>query len=461
MAYPHPPRSEKGPTEYEKLKRFLLTHRGHFALGLVRINSPFQRDGVIAALRDDLLQEGLELKKLDYSQRQLPSLYEELRRDSELTRLLSQHAQEIALAIVGLEGSIELPPRPGSQVPLFLATLNLQRDNLAITFPIPITLWLSDYAMDRLAHGAPDFFDFFGALFTFRLAPAEAAISRTEEGLSVPMSIALPRQAHTEELIDLLQDRLNELQRRREQLTTMEKQRLAEVLEQLGEAYLSFRDKGAAVSYFREASRLYNELGDKSKEAEFLTRLAEAYTRSYQWSLAIDSYKQALPIYQEIGARLGEANTIKALGDVHRLLAQYEQARQRYEQALPIYQEIGARLGEANTIKALGDVHRLLAQYEQAQHLYHIALAMSREIKDRYTAAWTLYRIGLTYAAQGQTDLAEQVLEEAIALFEEIKIPRGVEASRNVLSRIAMPVSQVAEPTQGYETGSKSKPEEE
>ncbi|MGQ9492988.1 MAG: tetratricopeptide repeat protein, partial [Anaerolineae bacterium] len=306
-----PLHDEQGPTEYKKLKRFLLAHRGHFALGLVRINSPLQRDGIIAALRDDLRPEGLELQKLDYAQRQLPSLYEELCRDSELQALLSQRAQEIALAIVGLEGSIELPPRPGSQTPLFLATLNLQRDNLADTFPIPITLWLSDYAMDRLAQGAPDFFDFFGALFTFRLAPAEAASFRTEEGLSVPLSIptpiAPPPRAQTEELIDLLQDKLHELQRRREQLTTTEKQRLAEVLEQLGEAYLPFQDKGAAVAYFREASQVYNELGDKHREAEFLTRLGEAYTRSYQWPLALNSYEQALPIYRAIGDRLGEA----------------------------------------------------------------------------------------------------------------------------------------------------------
>ncbi|MBM4429811.1 MAG: hypothetical protein FJ026_05600, partial [Chloroflexi bacterium] len=277
MAWPEPIRPGAGLTEYEALKRFLLAHRGHFALGLVRVNSPLQRDGIIASLRDDLCTEGLELKTRDYFHRQLPSLYEELRRDGEVIQALKS-PQTIALAVIGLEGSIELSPRPGTTVPLFLATLNLQRDNLCLGFPVPITMWLSDYAMDRLAKGAPDFFDFYGALFTFRSALVPEIKSEMKAYLAGGSQVALdsvpvqemksevkaPADAKVSEppstgkvsRLDLLHDRLHEFQRRREQLSPVEKRRLAEILEQLGEEYLSLRDKGAAVSYFREAKQL-------------------------------------------------------------------------------------------------------------------------------------------------------------------------------------------------------------
>ena len=450
---PERSRDKTGPTEYEKLARFLLAHRGHFALGLVRVNSPVQRDGVIASLGDDLKAEGLALHQLDYSQRHIPSLYEELRRDKALRHLLQERSQSLTLAIVGLEGSVELPPRPGTSVPVLVATLNLQRDDLSTAFPIPITLWLSDYAMDRLAGGAPDFFDFFGALFTFRGAP----VQKTTPQLQVPPAALIddvsPPAVMPEAQIDLLHDRLNELQRRREHLTVVEKQRLAEILEQLGEAHLSFKDKGAAVPFFREAAQMYRDLGDRKREAEFLTALGEAYVRSYQWALAPDCYEQALLIYKEIGARLGEANTIQALGDVHMSVAQYEQARRRYEEALPIYKEIGARLGEANTIKALGDAHMSVDQYEQARQHYEIALAISREIKDRYTTAWTLYRLGLAFAAEQQANRAEQVWHEALALFEAIGIEKGAQACREALSRLLTNVPAVAESRQEYEAG--------
>jgi len=441
LAWPEPIRPGAGLTEYEALKRFLLAHRGHFALGLVRVNSPLQRDGIIASLRDDLCTEGLELKTRDYFHRQLPSLYEELRRDGEVIQALKS-PQTIALAVIGLEGSIELSPRPGTTVPLFLATLNLQRDNLCLGFPVPITMWLSDYAMDRLAKGAPDFFDFYGALFTFRSALVPEIKSEMKAYLAGGSQVALdsvpvqemksevkaPADAKVSEppstgkvsRLDLLHDRLHEFQRRREQLSPVEKRRLAEILEQLGEEYLSLRDKGAAVPYFREAKQLYHELGDRSKEADFLSRLGQAYDRSYQWPEAVLCYEQALPIYKEIGARLGEANTIKALGDVHGMLDQYEQARQRYE----------------------------------------LALAISREIKDRYTAAWTLYSLGRAHAAQGQENRSESAFQEALRLFEEIGLDRGVEACTRALSELHAAVPAVAESRREYGAPEEEKPSE-
>jgi len=349
------PRPRKGElSTYDRLLRFLLAHRGQFALGIVRVNNPRQRDGLVASMRERLAREGMQLCVLDFSQRQIHSLYEELTRDQELRACLREHSESTALALVGLEGSIDTPPYPGGQIPAFLAALNLQRDNISTGFHLPVTLWLNDYSMDQLAEGAPDFFDYYAGLFTFRSVVVERERPLEPQARE---SLVPPEQEVSaeflEERIDLLQGRLMEL-KRKGPLDEPDRERLAQLLEQLGEVYYSFRDKGAAITYFKQATRAFAELEDKDGTVRSLTRLADSYNYSYQYEAARRRYEEALPIYREIGDRRGEANTIWSLGNLDKEEERPEVAWKKYERALAIYREVGARLGEANVLRTRG-----------------------------------------------------------------------------------------------------------
>ena len=53
------------PGDYDRLRRFILYHLGGFTLGLVRVNDPHQRDGVIASLADTLFADKARLIRVD------------------------------------------------------------------------------------------------------------------------------------------------------------------------------------------------------------------------------------------------------------------------------------------------------------------------------------------------------------------------------------------------------------
>ncbi|HIC95936.1 TPA: hypothetical protein EYP12_04820, partial [Candidatus Bipolaricaulota bacterium] len=284
-------------TEYERLRRFFLWHRGKFALGLVRVNHPRQRDGIVASLQEGLAREGVTLLVRNFSQRQVRSLKGELRRDEELREFLARDSQKVALALVGLEPSIETEPYPGGQIPAFLSSLNLERDAISLAYPIPITLWLTDYAMDRLVEGAVDFCDFKSGVFVFRFAPPEAPMRSEELAPREEAKTVFPLEL-LQERRDILEDRILEL-RRKGPLESAEKERLAELMMAVAETYLASEDakvKTQGIPYLGEAQRIYQELGKRKEEAEALARMAEAYYWADQNRLAKELYQEALPI---------------------------------------------------------------------------------------------------------------------------------------------------------------------
>ena len=424
-------------TEYERLRRFFLWHRGKFALGLVRVNHPRQRDGIVASLREELGREGVTLLVRNLSQRQVRSLNEELRRDEELGEHLARDSQRVALALVGLEPSIETHLQPGGNIPTLVPSLNLERDAISLGYPVPITLWLTDYAMDRLAEAAVDFFDFKSGVFVFRSAPTETPMQREEIARLEEAGAELPPEL-LQERLDVLEDRISEL-KRRGGLEPAEKERLAELLAAMGETYLASQDakiKTQGIPYLREARQLYVELGKRREEAEALARIAAAYYWADQNRLAKERYQEALPIYREIGARLGDANTVRSLGNVHMALAEYEEARRRYQEALPIFREIGDRLGEANTIQSLGDVHRSQEDYASALARCKEAMAIYRDIGDRYSIGRTLRLMGWVWREQEEIQSAMDAFRKAGAIFGEIGVRYWEERCREIVAEL-------------------------
>ncbi len=71
---------------------------------------------------------------------------------------------------------------------------------------------------------------------------------------------------------------------------------------------------------------------------------------------ALTYYKQALAISQEVGDRGGEGTTLNNLGSVYDALGQKQEALTYYKQALAISQEVGDRGGEGTTLNNLGYV---------------------------------------------------------------------------------------------------------
>jgi tetratricopeptide (TPR) repeat protein len=433
MSSPTAPPSLDGqaelPGEFERLRRFILYHLGRFTLGLVRVNDPRQRNGLIASLTDVLASEQAQLLTVDLSNLHPANLRQALRSSPALTPVADRPSPDLtgeggraALAIVGLDHLIEAEA-DGSGRPPFAAALNIERDALPGAFPLPLILFLTDHAMDRLALAAPDFFDWYSAIFSLRPAPYQPPAATSPEPSRALRETPEAAPLSPETLagrLNLLEDRRAELAR---QAGPEARRRLAQVLREMGDLYgglPEYDERQAAVPYYKQAAEIFCETDDKAGEATALEKLGEVFYWINKYPEATRRYEAALPLYREIGARLGEANCIQSLGDVHVALSELPQARARYEAALPLYREIGARLGEANCIRSLGDVHVALSELPQARARYEAALPLYREIGARLGEANCIRSLGDVHGALSELPQARARYEAALPLYREI-----------------------------------------
>jgi len=407
------------PDEFERLRRFILYHLGGFTLGLVRVNDPRQRDGVIASLAEALAAADARLVRVDLANRYPGGLRNALRNDPDARAALQDPARA-ALALVGLEHLIEAEPDETGRPP-FAAALNVERDALHAALPLPIILFLTDHAMDRLDLAAPDFFDWYSGVF--RLRPAGAP------ELTTASRLAEPRQPYEtgslspgtrQERLDFLEDRRAELA---QQAGPEARLRLAQVLKEMGELYAGlpeFHNRQLAVPSLKQAAEIFREEGHKSDEAGALETLGGVCYWIDDYKQSRRRYEAALPLYREIGSRLGEANCIQSLGDVHVRLSEYALARQRYEAALPLYREIGSRLGEANTYTAFGDLSLAEEDFTAARERFEQALPIYREIGARLGQTYVALQTARALLGLGEKRQAVEALEQGAALARSI-----------------------------------------
>ena len=256
------------PNNYDRLRRFILYHLGGFTLGLVRVNDPHQRDGVIASLIDNLIADGARLIRVDVANRFPENLRQAIRDDPDARVALETDHKHAALAIAGMEHLIEAEAHESGRPP-FAAALNAERDALPQALPVPLILFLTDHAMDRLDLAAPDFFDWYSGIFRFRPVHGPEAPAPSMQQVAEPppsYSTTLSSEAFAARL-DLLEERRAELAR------TGERLRLAQVLKEIGDLYAGlpeYHHREAAMSYLKQAREIFHEESQKSDEAAVL-----------------------------------------------------------------------------------------------------------------------------------------------------------------------------------------------
>ena len=256
------------PGEFDRLRRFILYHLGGFTLGLVRVNDPRQRDGVIASLAEALAREGARLVRVDLANRHPARLREALSSEPAVRSALEkpETSARAALAVAGLEHLIEAEADSTGRPP-FAVALNVEREALRDAFPVPLILFLTDYAMDRLDLAAPDFFDWYSGIFRLQAPGA------SQPGAAFPLEFPVkfgPKAEAAPLSPGTLAERLDLLEERRAELAKAgleAKPRLGEVLLEIGGLYADLREfhnRQMAISFLKQAAEIFHEAGRKA-----------------------------------------------------------------------------------------------------------------------------------------------------------------------------------------------------
>jgi tetratricopeptide (TPR) repeat protein len=176
-----------------------------------------------------------------------------------------------------------------------------------------------------------------------------------------------------------------------------------------------------AIVKWKEAVKLYQQVGDRGGEAVTLPGIGRVYSNLGEQQQALKYYNQALPLLRAVGDRGGEAATLNNIGKVYADLGEQQQALKYYNQAFPLRRAVGDRGGEAATLNNIGKVYADLGEQQQALKYYNEALPLSRAVGDRHDEATTLNNIALVERQQGNLAIAITRIDEAIKIVEDLR----------------------------------------
>jgi tetratricopeptide (TPR) repeat protein len=348
-----------------------------FTLGFIEINFPPHGDLLIEALTTNSQCEEIQFVILKFADPNLRFLRDEIIK--ELPKIEREVNKKLVLIIQGLEKSIGV----FGEYPPFLQDLNFVRDAYKKTVPYPILFILPDYAINRLAKFAPDFWAWRSGVFRFKTLEKtrENAITQT---LQSNIEIDRVEPQEKQERIEILQSLLMEYKPTGEQTNDGNLRRYSNILLELGTAYISQHKPKTAREYLAEALQIAEKLADVNFKRQVLNKIGDAFAEEREFETAIDHYQQGLDIARKLKNRDYEGYALFKLGNAYLNLRQFLEARNYYQQCLAIDQELDDYDNQARTYHQLGMVSQKMREYAQARDFYQQALSIFIEFGDRY-----------------------------------------------------------------------------
>jgi len=303
-------------------------------IGLVEINFAKDRDILIEALIKHPDCQNIQFEILDFPDPNLRFLRDEL--VVALTKIKIAPDKKLILLITGLEKSIGI----SEEYPSVLTNLNFVRDDLRISVPHPLLLFLSDYALTRLAKYAPDFWAWNRKVFCFKTNHFNSLVISNNIFFSDNFieNLELPAK---QERIELLSHLLSGYNSSSKEEKKNNLPNIINIYNELGNTYKSLGDYQQAIDYHQQSLKIKREVGDLSGTSHSLNNLGNAYYSLRDYQRAIDYFQQSLENKREIGDRHGEANTWFNLGFTRQNLQQKSEAKAAYENARKLYQAMG------------------------------------------------------------------------------------------------------------------------
>jgi len=383
----------------------MLRRAEGFTLAFVQCSYPIDRINIVAELRQIL--DDYPIAEIEFD-KPIENLLDEL------IPISPKYNDSKALFIYGLEYSINSDKKSH----LMVANLNISRNLFPKYISCPMIIWLPAYAISAILRGAPDFFSWRSAIFSFHSRPDKiSAISQDMLAGEHYASASLTLK-EKEERIEAIRNLIDEYQSL--PFTKANKREQGSLFERLGVIYDSMGQSIKAIEYFQQALEIAKDIGDKSREGADLGNLGLAYANLAQIDKAIEYFQQALEIARDIGDRGNEGVWLGNLGLAYYSLGQINKAIEYFQQALEIDRDIGDKSGEGIDLGRLGSAYNRLGQIDKAIEYFQQALEIARDIGDKSNEGSWLGSLGLAYANLGQIDKAIEYFQQALEIVREI-----------------------------------------
>jgi len=212
---------------------------------------------------------------------------------------------------------------------------------------------------------------------------------------------------------------------------------LSYIISNIGAVYWSISDYEKARDHFLEYLAIAEELHDKKRMGMAMLNLGVAYRNLGDDEKAEEYYRRKLEISQELGDKRGLGIVIGNIGALHLSRGEYDQARARYQQRFEIAEELGDRRGVGTALGNLASIYKALGEYDQALEATDQAIEIMRTLGVKYYLCTFLDAKVDLFLQLGRIEDAKTCNMEALAIAEEIKNGEIIFNSRVKQAKIA------------------------
>ena len=115
----------------------------------------------------------------------------------------------------------------------------------------------------------------------------------------------------------------------------------ARLYSNMGHAQVGLQRHDDALSSFRNAAEIFEQLGDNIGRGEQLGNIGSVYRDIEKWGASLDSYFKALEVFKEADHRGGVADQYSNIGYAYSRQGELKNAFQSFEKAKTLYDELG------------------------------------------------------------------------------------------------------------------------
>jgi len=188
----------------------------------------------------------------------------------------------------------------------------------------------------------------------------------------------------------------------------------------LGYGYQFLGQYGCAITQYREAKAVSEELGDRSGVANACCNIGSCFKEVGEFEQAIAFHLQHRAISEELGDRVGVVNAGGNLAICYMRTGKYEQAIVLHEECKAMAEERQDRAWVAKACGNLGSCYMHTGKYEQALVMHEQDRAISGELGDRMGVAKACGNLGICYSNTGDYGRAQALFEQHKAMAEEL-----------------------------------------
>lgn len=197
---------------------------------------------------------------------------------------------------------------------------------------------------------------------------------------------------------------------------------MAWAISQRGHLYLTAGNTTEALSDFRQALELFEDLADQYRLGTCHHDIGICLDKQGNIHGAAHHFRQAISIWEALGSADELANTLNSLGVSHHNIGHYQEALTYFNDALDIALKIGAIRRAALVQAGIGDTHLECQDYAQALQVYTSSIELAQQANIRWLEIYNQIKVGECFYQQHDLDQAFRLASQAREVAAETEL---------------------------------------